>query len=193
MGIDEAISRIIIPSRQRAAWRKAIQSAEESALAIFCNNLRSLLRTPPLLSFITKTSPGFFDLSSPSQFSVLGIDPGFSNGHKLAVVAPFSSTILATAKMFDLNIKNKFSEKGDPVEELHAICRDHNVKVIAIGDGVGSKSALSIVESAIISGRLPEDIVYAVVSEAGASVYSVSAVAREEHPDIEISICLSTL
>lgn len=173
--VEEAAARLLGPSRQRAAWRAAVQAAEEGALAVFCRNLRSLLLTPPLSAY--------HRMPSGAPFSVLGVDPGFSNGHKLAVVAPFGSSILATGKLFSSGSKGK----GESLAQLQELCAAHSVKVIAIGDGVGSREAQQLVEGAMRGGALPEDVACAVVSEAGASVYSVSAVAREQHPDVEIS------
>ena len=190
-GIEEAVSRVLVPSRQRIVWRAVIKDAEESALRVFCKNLRCLLLTPPLFSFFSSRDCGSSDSSEATDFCVLGMDPGVTNGHKLAVVAPFRSTILATAKVFSHGGRgrnNGTCEKKNitALDELKELCVRYNVKVVAIGDGVGSRAAQQLVEDGISSGHLPEDLQYSVVSEAGASVYSVSAVAKEQHPDVDI-------
>lgn len=190
-GIEEALSRVLVPARQRAVWRAVLKDAEESALHVFCKNLRCLLLTPPLFSYF-EIQCDQTRQSQTADFSVLGMDPGFSNGHKLAVVAPFGSSILATAKIFPRSNgrgrgEGTDSRKMTALDELRKLCDNFNVKVVAIGDGVGSRAAQQLVEEGISAGQLPADLVYSVVSEAGASVYSVSTVAKEQHPDVDIS------
>jgi uncharacterized protein len=207
LAIDDAINRIMAPVYCRASYRDALEAADEGALLVFRNNLKSLLLTPPLSSYVdsisadtsgkTKGSSGNRNVSSDSSShsgsvrAVLSLDPGFAHGHKIAVIDFATNALLDTSKVF-----TKTSGRGDNIElsdcesackELQRLQHIHGVDVIAIGDGVGSKTAQRLVELAVKHSYLPTSIVYAVVSEAGASVYSVSEVAKTEFPATEVS------
>lgn len=199
IAIEDAISRVIAPVNCRASYRDAMESADESALLVFRNNLKSLLLTPPLASYkdeLTTSSSGTTSRSVTIR-SVMSLDPGFAHGHKIAVIDFATNALLDTSKVFTKlsgnissggsNDKISLSDCENACKELQRLQVKHGIDAIAIGDGVGSKVAQQVVELAVKHNYLPSSITYAVVSEAGASVYSVSEVAKAEFPATEVS------
>ena len=190
--IDDAISRLLVPMVCRAVWKNAMENADETAMQVFCRNLRSLLRIPPLSSYFSTTNSA--REASKLEYVVMGVDPGVANGHKVSVVSSLSSGIIETSRLYYILESHHQSSNTDDskknersMQQLAKMCKDHRVSVIAIGDGVGSRAAQSMIDQTVKSGLLPPSIRCATVSEAGASVYSVSEVAKNEHPKVEVS------
>lgn len=162
---QDAYKRLIAPSLERE-WRAELTArAEAHAIRVFARNLRPLLLTPPLRGR-----------------AVLGIDPGFRTGCKVAVVGPLGE-LLATDVIYPHPPQNRREEARKRLLELVA---EHGVSVIAIGNGTASRETEAVVAelTAGSGGRLQ----YTIVSEAGASVYSASKLAREELPELDVSL-----
>lgn len=170
LAIDDAYDRLIKPSIEREIRSDFKDKAEENAIHIFGENLRNYLLTPPMKGLI-----------------VLGVDPAFRTGCKLAVVDE-TSKLLAKSVMYP-HQKNK-QEVVPEARYQHAVntfltlIKEFHVQMVAIGNGTASRETESFVAKCI--KMLDEPIPYVIVSEAGASVYSASELAREEFPDFEV-------
>ncbi|NLW15993.1 MAG: RNA-binding transcriptional accessory protein [Erysipelothrix sp.] len=162
---EDAYKRFIKPAIEREIRNELSEKAEEQSIHIFGENLRNLLLQAPLKDKI-----------------VMGFDPAFRTGCKLAVVDP-TGKVLDIAVIFPHPPAAKFKQDAALGEFLKLI-RKHNVEMIAIGNGTASRESESFVANAL--KELKETIYYLIVNEAGASVYSASAVARKEFPDYEV-------
>ncbi len=161
--IVDSYDRLIAPSIEREIRSTMFDDACEGAMKVFEVNLKNLLMQPPLKG---KTA--------------LGYDPGYRNGCKLAVVDK-TGKVLDTAVIYPMKPQERTEESKRIVKRLIA---EHNVGVIAIGNGTASKES-----EIFIAGLIKEidaDVKYAVISEAGASVYSASKLATEEFPDYDV-------
>ena len=158
----DAYSRLIFPSLEREVRSDLTEKASEQAIKMFEVNLRPLLLQPPLKGKV-----------------VLGLDPAYRTGCKIAVVDS-EGNVLDTAVVFPTPPQNKIEEAKAILLKL---IEKHNVSVISIGNGTASKESEIFVANMIKeSGK---DLSYAVVNEAGASVYSASKLGAEEFPDYE--------
>eukprot|EP00602_Paraphysomonas_sp_CaronLab_P001578 CAMPEP_0185030632 /NCGR_PEP_ID=MMETSP1103-20130426/17609_1 /TAXON_ID=36769 /ORGANISM="Paraphysomonas bandaiensis, Strain Caron Lab Isolate" /LENGTH=802 /DNA_ID=CAMNT_0027565833 /DNA_START=132 /DNA_END=2540 /DNA_ORIENTATION=+ len=170
--IADAVKRIISPMITRAAWREAIQRAEENAVQLFSSNLKSLLLTPPLRSVLTPP---------PSPLVVCGVDPGLKQGHKLVILdCSAEPRVLHREKFICFDSK----QVELVADKLRTLCSKFSVSVLAVGNGVGRREAQLVCDAAVQD--LP-GVRSALVSEAGASVYSVSSLAQEEYPEEEVT------
>ncbi len=161
--VTDSYTRLIAPSIEREIRTALFDSACEGALKVFEVNLKNLLMQSPLKG---KT--------------VLGYDPGYRNGCKLAVVDR-TGKVLDTAVIYPMKPQERTEEAKKIVKRLIAA---HDVSVIAIGNGTASKESEIFIASLI--KELDADVKYAVVSEAGASIYSASKLATEEFPDFDV-------
>ncbi len=158
----DAYSRLIFPSLEREVRSDLTEKASEQAIKMFEVNLRPLLLQPPLKGKI-----------------ILGLDPAYRTGCKIAVVDS-EGNVLDTAVVFPTPPQNKIEEAKVILLKL---IEKHNVSVISIGNGTASKESEIFVANMIKeSGK---ELSYAVVNEAGASVYSASKLGAEEFPDYE--------
>ena len=160
-GID-AYSRLIFPSLEREVRSELTEKASEQAIKMFEVNLRPLLLQPPLKGKI-----------------ILGLDPAYRTGCKIAVINS-EGNVLDTAVVFPTPPQNKIEEA---TEVLLKLIKKHNVSIISIGNGTASKESEIFVANLIKESGL--NLSYAVVNEAGASVYSASKLGAEEFPDFE--------
>lgn len=163
--IEDAYKRLIFPSIEREIRNELTETAEEQAIRVFGENLKNLLLQPPVHG---KT--------------VLGLDPGFRTGNKVAVVD-------ATGKVLETGVVYMTLEHHDTAKAkdyLRRLIEKHNVDIIAIGNGTASKETEAVVAALIKT--LPKQIYYLVVSEAGASVYSASALGTEEFPEFDVAL-----
>ncbi len=168
--IADAYKRLISPSIEREIRTDFTDKAEDQAIHIFSENLRSLLLQPPLKGKM-----------------VLGIDPAFRTGCKMAVVDSFG-------KFIDKGViyphEARIGEKVDPQKlelakkRLVYLIDKYNIEIIAIGNGTASRETEAFVVDVIKD--LKSDLKYVIVSEAGASVYSASDLARQEFPDFQV-------
>ncbi|BAB04250.1 BH0531 [Halalkalibacterium halodurans C-125] len=161
--IEDGYKRLIEPSIEREIRHELTEKAEEQAIHIFAENLRSLLLQPPIKGKV-----------------VLGLDPAYRTGCKLAIVDE-------TGKVLDIQViyptppKNEVAAAKKIVKKLIA---DYGVEMIAIGNGTASRESEQFIADLIKD--LPQTIYYLIVNEAGASVYSASEIGREEFPDLQV-------
>lgn len=162
---DDGYDRLIEPSIEREVRAILTDRASEQAIKMFEVNLRPLLLQPPVKGKVT-----------------MGLDPGYRTGCKVAVVDG-TGKVLATSVIYPVPPHNKIEESKKIVKDLILKC---GVDVIAIGNGTASKETEIFV--AELLKELTADVSYAVVNEAGASVYSASPLAVEEFPDYDLTL-----
>ena len=155
--VEDSYKRLIFPAIEREIRNYLTQKAEEKSIEVFAKNLNQLLMESPLVG---KT--------------ILGWDPAFRTGCKLAIIDE-TGKVLDTALIYPTEPQNKVKESIKTVREL---IDEYNINVIAIGNGTASRESEEIVAE-IIKGR---NVEYIIVNEAGASVYSASKLADEEFP-----------
>ena len=161
---EDAYERLIFPSIQREVRNDLADRASLGAIHNFALNLKPLLMQPPVKGFVT-----------------MGLDPGYRNGCKVAVVDP-------TGKVLDTNVVYPtFSEKKkqEAIAVLSGMMKRHNVQHIAIGNGTASRETEAMTVELLKS--FPHAS-YMIVNEAGASVYSASPLAAEEFPDYDVNL-----
>lgn len=161
--IEDAYKRLIQPSIEREIRKELTEKAEDRAIHIFAENLRKLLLQPPLKGKI-----------------VLGIDPAYRTGCKLAVVNE-------TGKLLHIDVIYPHPPKNlkkEAEEKLKEVISRFDVEIIAIGNGTASRETERFVADVIKS--LEDEVYYLIVNEAGASVYSASELAREEFPELQV-------
>ena len=169
--ITDAYDRLLFPAIEREVRTSLFDDACEGALKVFAENLRNLLLVSPLKG---KT--------------VLGYDPGYGHGCKLAVVDK-TGKVLDTAVIYPFRSKGKDNE--DDLERSKTVVlrlvKKHAVDVISIGNGTASRESEKFIAERIIRDpSCPKGVKYTIVSEAGASVYSASKLATEEFPDFDV-------
>ena len=162
--INDSFKRLIFPSIEREVRAELKEVAEEGAIDIFGKNLENLLLTPPMKDII-----------------VLGFDPAYRTGCKLAVVDS-TSNVLNISVIYPHEPHNKWNEAKDKIKEL---IKKYDIDVISIGNGTASRESEKLVAE-VISEYKEKDVKYVIVSEAGASVYSASALAIKEFPDLTV-------
>ena len=160
----DAYSRLIFPSVEREVRNELTEKASEQAIKMFEVNLRPLLLQPPLKNKI-----------------ILGLDPAYRTGCKIAVIDD-AGNVLDTTVVYPTPPQNK-TEEAKAI--LNKLIEKHNVNVISIGNGTASKESEIFVADLIKSSG--KDLSYAVVNEAGASVYSASKLGAEEFPDFDVT------
>ena len=162
--LQDSLDRLLGPSIEREIRRQRTELAQQHAIKVFTTNLRHLLLQPP-----------------QRGVRILGIDPGYRTGCKIAIIDE-TGKLLDHGTIYPHEPQKQWSEALDV---LTAQVNAHGVKVIAIGNGTASRETERLVAE-LISGGI--DVSYAIVSEAGASVYSASHLAREEFPDLDVSV-----
>ncbi|MDH3598791.1 MAG: RNA-binding transcriptional accessory protein [Candidatus Tectomicrobia bacterium] len=163
---DDAYQRLILPSLQNEVRGTLKTQADAEAIGVFRANLRSLLMSPPL-----------------GTSAVVGVDPGLRTGCKVSVVDE-TGKYLEFVTIYPLAPKNDIEGSEQALQELLS---RHPVKAIAVGNGTGSRETTSFVRQFLRKAGL-SDVACVVVNEAGASVYSASKVARQEFPDLDVTI-----
>lgn len=164
--IDDGYKRLLFPSVEREVRNMLTEEAEEEAIKVFALNLEPLLLQAPIKDKV-----------------VLALDPGFRTGCKVAVVNEMG-TLMDFATIFPTEPRNDI--KGSK-RQLKDFIDKYGVDIIAIGNGTASRETETVVAE-LLSEIDNKDIGYMIISEAGASVYSASEVAREEFPDLDVSI-----
>ncbi len=162
---DDAYQRLIFPSIEREIRNDLTETAAENAMKVFAVNLKQLLMQPPVKG---KT--------------VLGLDPGYRTGCKVAVVDD-TGKVLDTAVIYPTHSEKKIAESK---EKLLQLIKKHNVDIISIGNGTASKETEMFAADAI--KEADHSVYYMVVSEAGASVYSASKLAATELPELDLTL-----
>lgn len=163
--INDSYDRLLFPSLEREARSNLTDRADEQAIKMFEVNLKPLLMEAPLKNNI-----------------ILGLDPAYRTGCKIAVIDT-NGNVLATTVIYPTPPQSKTEES---IEKLKALIEKYKVDVISIGNGTASKEAEIFVAELIKHVSRP--VSYAVVSEAGASVYSASKLGAEEFPDYDVSL-----
>lgn len=166
--VEDAYKRLIAPSIGTEIRSSLTETAEEGAIKVFGANLEQLLMQPPVKG---KT--------------VMGWDPAFRTGCKLAVCDP-TGKILKTEVIYPTAPQNKVAEA---VRTLEKLCDKYDVDVISIGNGTASRESEKVVADFIRAyekSRRGRKLHYVIVNEAGASVYSASKLATEEYPDLNV-------
>ena len=163
--INDSYDRLLFPSLEREARNNLTDRADEQAIKMFEVNLKPLLMEAPLKNNI-----------------ILGLDPAYRTGCKIAVIDT-NGNVLATTVIYPTPPQSKTEES---IEKLKTLIEKYKVDVISIGNGTASKEAEIFVAELIKHVSRP--VSYAVVSEAGASVYSASKLGAEEFPDFDVSL-----
>ncbi|PCN42463.1 RNA-binding transcriptional accessory protein [Brevibacillus laterosporus] len=162
--IEDSYKRLIAPSIEREVRNELTEVAEERAIHIFAENLRNLLLQPPFKGKV-----------------VLGVDPAFRTGCKLAVVDD-------TGKKLYINViypTPPVSKVKEASETVKKIIDEYQVDVVAIGNGTASRETEQFIADVLKEAK--RDVSYIIVNEAGASVYSASALAKEEFPELDVA------
>ncbi len=162
--ILDAYKRLIFPSIEREIRGTLKEDAEESAIELFGKNLEKLLLTPPMKDKI-----------------VLGFDPAFRTGCKLAVIDE-TSKVLNISKIYPHEPQNKWDEAKETIKKL---IDKYNIDIIAVGNGTASRESEKLVAE-VCKEYTNKKVEYIIVSEAGASVYSASKLAISEFPDLHV-------
>ena len=162
---DDAYDRLIFPSMERETRNSLTDTASEGAIKMFGLNLKPLLMQPPVKGKVT-----------------MGLDPGYRNGCKVAVVDG-TGKVLDTTVVYPTFSENK---KNEAIRNLSALIKKDKVEHIAIGNGTASRETEQMTVEMI--EQLGGTVSYAIVNEAGASVYSASKLAAEEFPDYDVNL-----
>ena len=163
--VEDSFKRLIEPSVEREIRSDLTEKAEEKAIKVFGQNAKQLLMGAPL-----------------KGLTVMGFDPAYRTGCKIAVIDE-TGKLLATTTVFPTEPQNKVEEAK---KELKSLIKKYNINMIAIGNGTASRESEKFVADMI--SEIDQEVYYAIVSEAGASVYSASKLATEEYPDINVSL-----
>ncbi|UTJ06104.1 helix-hairpin-helix domain-containing protein [Arcobacter roscoffensis] len=161
----DGLKRLLLPTLKREAIANLKEKANKEAIELFGKNLKELLQTAPLINQV-----------------ILGMDPGFKTGCKLAVIDK-NGQYLDSNVIYPTKPKEDIKNSSKVVLEL---IKKHNITAIAIGNGTASRETASFIANLIKENSL--DINYAIVSEIGASVYSASKIAIEEYPNLDVTI-----
>ncbi len=163
LAIEDSWKRLLGPSMARELKRTQLEKAELHSVKVFAENLKHLLLTPPV-----------------KDRKILGIDPAYRTGCKLAIIDEIGS-LIETGTIYPHQPQQEWNKSKEILKEL--VTR-HNLSIIAIGNGTASRET----ENLISELAKEIDLKYIIVNEAGASVYSASDVAREEFPNLDVSI-----
>ncbi|MBI4878027.1 MAG: RNA-binding transcriptional accessory protein [Acidobacteria bacterium] len=164
--IEDSYQRLLNPSIQTEVRLELKDRSDEEAIKVFRENIENLLLAPPA-----------------GMLSVLAIDPGIRTGCKVAVVDD-TGKFLEHAVIYPLEPRN---DLAGAVRTLASLIARHNVRAIAIGNGTGSRESSSFVQDFLRQAKL-DTVFSVVVSESGASVYSASEIARQEFPDLDLTV-----
>lgn len=164
--IQDSFKRLIEPSIEREIRSDLTEKADEKAIKVFGQNAKQLLLGAPL-----------------KGLTVMGFDPAYRTGCKIAVIDE-TGKLLATTTVYPTEPQN---DVIGAKKELTNLINKFNINMIAIGNGTASRESETFV-AGLISELGKSDLYYAIVSEAGASVYSASKLATEEYPDINVSL-----
>lgn len=161
--IEDSYDRLIAPAIEREVRNELTEKAEDGAISVFGKNLEQLLLQPPIAGKV-----------------VLGWDPAFRTGCKLAVVDP-TGKVLDTKVIYPTAPQNKVEEAKS---ELKRLIRKYNVDLISVGNGTASRESEQVIVELL--KELDRPVQYVIVNEAGASVYSASKLATEEFPNFDV-------
>ena len=163
--IQDSYKRLIAPSIEREIRNDLTEKAEEKAIKVFGKNAKQLLMQPPIKDIV-----------------VMGFDPAYRTGCKIAVIDK-TGKVLATTTVYPTEPQNDVEGAKKVLKEL---IDKYDVNMISIGNGTASRESEVFVSDML--KEIDKEVYYAIVSEAGASVYSASKLASEEYPDINVSL-----
>lgn len=161
--VKDSYSRLIAPAIEREIRNTLTENAEEGAIRVFGKNLEQLLMQPPI-----------------AGQTVLGWDPAFRTGCKLAVVDP-TGKVLDTVVIYPTAPQNKVKEAKEVLKKLIS---KYHITLISLGNGTASRESEQVIVELL--KEIPEKVQYVIVSESGASVYSASKLATEEFPNFDV-------
>ncbi|MDR0870316.1 MAG: helix-hairpin-helix domain-containing protein [Planctomycetaceae bacterium] len=162
--LKDALHRLVLPFLEREIRRELTEQAETQSVKVFAKNLRSLLLQPPLY-----------------RKRVIALDPGFKHGCKVVPLDEFGN-VLDFETVYFIGDDGR---KEKAVQKIADFIRKYNINVVAIGNGTACRETEAIVANMLASQFSDADVSYTIVNEAGASVYSVSNVAKEEFPNYD--------
>ena len=165
MAITDAYRRLVAPAIEREIRHQLSDRADDHAIRVFAQNLRALLMQPPLRGKV-----------------ILGVDPGFRTGCKIAAIDR-TGKYLEGSTIYPHEPQRRWQEAREILREF---IDDYQVDIIAIGNGTASRETEKLVAEVISECERP--VYYAIVNEAGASVYSASPLAKKEFPELEASL-----
>ena len=167
--IRDSYKRLIFPAIEREVRNELTDKGEEGAILIFKENLKALLMQPPIKGKV-----------------VMGYDPGFRTGCKVAVLDP-TGKFLEKATVYPTVPKKDVEGTKKVLKEL---INKYNVDVISLGNGTASRESEEVIAEIIteVKNETGKELAYVIVSEAGASVYSASELAAKEYPDLDVTI-----
>jgi uncharacterized protein len=161
---DQGVKKMAYPSVIRSIRSELSEAASDHSIDLFASNIESLLSIPPIKETV-----------------VLGLDPAFRTGCKLAVVSE-NGDVLAIDTIYPFEPQH---QKDKAKQTLSELIKKHNVNIIAIGNGTASRESEQMVVEVLVNHP---KVSYAVISEAGASVYSASPLAKKEFPNLDVSL-----
>ena len=164
--VEDAYDRLLNPSIQTEVRLELKDRSDEEAIRVFRENLQNLLLSPPA-----------------GMLTVLGLDPGIRTGCKVAVVDE-TGKFVENAVIYPLEPRN---DLAGAVKTLAGLIARHNVRAIAIGNGTASRETAAFVQDFLRQANLAK-VFSVMVNESGASVYSASDIARQEFPDLDLTI-----
>ncbi|XP_063709440.1 S1 RNA-binding domain-containing protein 1 [Culicoides brevitarsis] len=168
IAFEEAWNKKLLPLVQRQVRSNLTTTAEQQSIKVFASNLKQLLLMAPV-----KGEP------------ILGIDPGFSNGCKMALISE-RGDVLETFTLYPFTKNDRQSEEH--ALKMASAMNRHNCKLIALGNGTACRETETWITNLKSKGVLRSDVRYCIVSEQGASIYSCSETAKKEFPDVDINI-----
>ncbi len=163
---EDAYTRLLLPSIEREVRATLTENSDVAAMKLFATNLHQLLMQPPVKDRV-----------------VIGLDPGYRTGCKVAVVDG-TGRVLDTTVIYPTHSEVKIKESKD---KLKALITKHDATVLSIGNGTASKET-EIFAAEVISELKKRDLAYMMVSEAGASIYSASKLAADELPELDLTL-----
>ncbi len=163
LAIEDSYKRLISGAIEREVRNTLTEKAEDGAIKVFGKNLEQLLMQPPI-----------------AGQTVLGWDPAFRTGCKLAVIDP-TGKVLDTVVIYPTAPQNKVKEAK---EIVHSLIKKYGITLISVGNGTASRESEQVI--AELLKEIPEPVQYVITNEAGASVYSASKLATEEFPNFDV-------
>lgn len=163
--VKDSYKRLIVPSIETEVRQSMKEMADDESIGVFKSNLKPYLMQPPI-----------------KETAIIGLDPGFRTGCKVAVISEYGD-FLDSAVIYVTDARKQI-QRAD--ETLKDFIDKYNVKLIAIGNGTASRETEKYVSDLL--AQIDDKIFYAIVNEAGASIYSASKLAIEEFPDLDVTI-----
>lgn len=163
--VKDSYKRLIVPSIETEVRQSMKEMADDESIGVFKSNLKPYLMQPPI-----------------KETAIIGLDPGFRTGCKVAVISEYGD-FLDSAVIYVTDARKQIQRADETLKEF---IKKYNVKLIAIGNGTASRETEKYVSDLL--AQIDDEIFYAIVNEAGASIYSASKLAIEEFPDLDVTI-----